>query len=487
MAFRSRTYEFTAFTEADLLSPGDKSLGRGDSFIMPANATTEFSVRDNDPWLSGDIHKKSWARSEETGRWQKQITEQARDPFGQEASVNGVPLEAQIFAEKRLVLRGDDGKTYQLIEIEVEGAARGPDNDFFTFLGAVPPPGVTLEVKWCANVFFGLKYDKLGAGETADPETAALAGRYFCDDDGDTADTGDPAVSGALVTLLSADGEVVARTRTDENGDYAFTDLSAGDYVVQFATDDAPGKAFVSPSSGSNGSDVIDPERGLTDVISLGRGEVVKDIDAGIAYVPTAVIAGRYFCDDDGDAADTGDPAVPGALVTLLFADGEVVARTRTDDDGNYAFTDLAAGDYVVQFATDDAPGKAFVAPSSGSNGSDVVDPERGLTDVISLGRGEVVKAIDAGIVYVEPECPAPPVLLIDFLDATFEFDFGPGKDGLRQFDLVDLQNIADGTPDKALLDLVADSVPDASRETGDLCHLSDLVQFALAERFDFV
>ncbi|WP_421983320.1 SdrD B-like domain-containing protein [Roseibium sp.] len=604
MAFRSRTFEFTAFAEADLLSPGDKNLGRGDSFVMPANATTEFSVQDNDPWLSGDVHRKSWSRSEDTGRWQKQITEHARDPFGQEASVNGVPLEAQIYAEKRLVLRGDDGNTYQLIEIEVEGEnVRGPDNDFFTFLGPVPPPGVTLEVKWCANVFFGLKYDKLGAGETADPETAALAGRYFCDDDADDLDSGDPGVQGVLVTLLSADGKVVARTTTDENGDYAFTNLRAGDYVVQFATDDAPGKEFVAPSSGSNGSDVVEPERGLTDVISLGRGEVVKDIDAGIVYLPTAVIAGRYFCDDDGDAADTGDPAVPGALVTLfavgggevartrtdddgnyaftnldagdyvvqfatddapgkefvapssgsngsdvvdpergltdvislgrgevvkdidagivylptaviagryfcdddgdaadtgdpavpgalvtLFAvGGGEVARTRTDDDGNYAFTNLDAGDYVVQFATDDAPGKEFVAPSSGSNGSDVVDPERGLTDVISLGRGEVVKDIDAGIAYVEPECPAPPAVLIDFLDATFEFDFGPGKTGLSLSDLSDLQPVAAGRPDTALLDLAEDAVPDASRETGDLCHLSDLVQFALAERFDFI
>ena len=191
-------------------------------------------MRDNDPWLSGDVHKRSWERSEETGRWQKKTTEHARDPFGQEASVDGVPLEGQIYAEKRLVLRGDDGKTYQLIEIEVEGwHGRGPDNDFFTFLGAVPPAGVTLEVKWCANFFFGLKYDKLGAGETADPQTSAISGRYFCDVDADDADSGDPGVQDVVVTLLSADGEVVARTKTDADGNYAFTDLRAGDYVVQ--------------------------------------------------------------------------------------------------------------------------------------------------------------------------------------------------------------------------------------------------------------
>ncbi|MEM8703223.1 MAG: SdrD B-like domain-containing protein, partial [Pseudomonadota bacterium] len=318
--------------------------------------------------------------------------------------------------------------------------------------------------------------------------TGVIAGRYFCDDDADDTDTGDPAVPGAVVTLFVVGGSEIARTKTDANGNYEFTDLAAGDYVVQFATDDEPGKAFISPSSDSNGSDVIDPERGLTDVISLGRGEVVKGIDAGIVYVePTGVIAGRYFCDDDADDADTGDPAVPGAVVTLFVVGGSEIARTRTDADGTYEFTDLAAGDYVVQFATDDEPGKAFVSPSSDSNGSDVIDPERGLTDVISLGHGEVVKGIDAGIVYVEPECPAPPAFLVDFFDAAFEFDFRPGKDDYRQVEISEFFHFIENMPNKVLMDLAADAVPDESRDKNDLCDLADLIQFALAERSDFV
>ncbi|MEL7528046.1 MAG: SdrD B-like domain-containing protein, partial [Pseudomonadota bacterium] len=248
--------------------------------------------------------------------------------------------------------------------------------------------------------------------------------------------------------------------------------------------------AFVSPSSDSNGSDVIDPERGLTDVISLGRGEVVKGIDAGIVYVePTAVIAGRYFCDDDADDLDTEDPSVPGALVTLLTADGAVVARTKTDADGNYEFTDLAAGDYVVQFATDDAPGKAFVSPSSDSNGSDVIDPDRGLTDVISLGRGEVVKGIDAGIAYVEPACPTPSAVLIDFLDAAFAFDFPSDKDSDRVEDATGLEHIVRDLPDKVLHDIAGHDghfAPGESPEGDEFCQLADLLLSAFADRFDF-
>ena len=81
----------------------------------------------------------------------------------------------------------------------------------------------------CVDAPIGVRYDKLGAGEAAEPATASLSGRYFCDDDGDGLDSdGDPAVVGLTVTLLSADGEFVASTTTDTNGNYSFGDLTAG-------------------------------------------------------------------------------------------------------------------------------------------------------------------------------------------------------------------------------------------------------------------
>ena len=49
------TYSFTALLEADLLQGiNGSSIGYGDTFIMPENATVEMIVTDNDDALSGD-------------------------------------------------------------------------------------------------------------------------------------------------------------------------------------------------------------------------------------------------------------------------------------------------------------------------------------------------------------------------------------------------------------------------------------------------
>lgn len=124
--------EWTAFTEADLLGAGTgngHSIGRGDSFTMPGSATVTMSTWDNDSSLSGD----SWNN------------ENANDSSGQYARVDGARVGSQMYAESYHVLHGSDGKTYYLIEIEVEGHnAPGIGDDYFTFYGQVPPAGVEL-------------------------------------------------------------------------------------------------------------------------------------------------------------------------------------------------------------------------------------------------------------------------------------------------------------------------------------------------------
>ncbi len=138
-------YEFTAFTEADLLNAGaaGHGLNCGDIFSMPAAATICFEVADNDSFLSGDNKKN----------------ENANDKHGQTATITDAETGAevgnggQIFAEKFWTLHGSDGKTYYLIEIEQEcGDAPGAGDDYFTFYGDVPQEGVALTVASGGNV-----------------------------------------------------------------------------------------------------------------------------------------------------------------------------------------------------------------------------------------------------------------------------------------------------------------------------------------------
>ena len=147
-------YQFTAFTEADLLQGvNGSSIGRGDCFVMPTSASVCMTTYDNDSTLSGD----NWCN------------ENANDSTGQKAIVDGARVGSQMYAESYHVLRGSDGKIYYLIEIEVEGYnAPGQGDDFFTFYGAVPPAGVSLTVVNTCNVRGNwVDFKCLGAGEKA--------------------------------------------------------------------------------------------------------------------------------------------------------------------------------------------------------------------------------------------------------------------------------------------------------------------------------
>jgi len=248
-------------------------------------------------------------------------------------------------------------------------------------------------------------------------QLGSLAGRYFCDTDGDGLDNNngdEPGLNGLTVTLLNAAGGLVATTTTQTidgvEGSYLFENLEAGDYSVSFQAD-PDGKAFVAATAGDNdsvgGSDV-DPTNGETGVISLAAGENKTDVDAGV--VELGSISGRYFCDEDGDDLDNNNGDEPGLnniRVTLLDVNGGGIvatAFTSTIDgvDGAYFFGDLAASDYRVEFAADPG-GKVFVAKNTDIDndaigGSDV-DPTDGQTDVINLSVGENVTDVDAGVV----------------------------------------------------------------------------------------
>lgn len=237
-------------------------------------------------------------------------------------------------------------------------------------------------------------------GEPA-PEPASLAGRYFCDENDNDVDDGEPGIVGAVVELLDAAGNVIATTTTDDNGDYIFTDLDAGTYAVRFAPD-ATGKTFVAPDVGGDDTvdSDVDPANGTTGPIMLMAGEDKKDVDAGVEDPGTATLGGRYFCDDDFDALeDSGEPGLAGLTVELLDAAGNVVDTTTTASDGSYLFTGLDAGAYSVRFQAD-PEGKTFVAQDVGGDDTidSDVDPNTGQTGPVDVNIGEDVRDVDAGV-----------------------------------------------------------------------------------------
>ncbi|MBK9462532.1 MAG: carboxypeptidase regulatory-like domain-containing protein [Sphingobacteriales bacterium] len=52
--------------------------------------------------------------------------------------------------------------------------------------------------------------------------------------------------------------------------------------------------------------------------------------------------------DTNGDGVqDPGETGIPGVTITLYDSNGDVIATTTTDDNGNYVFEGLPAGDYT--------------------------------------------------------------------------------------------------------------------------------------------
>ena len=223
----------------------------------------------------------------------------------------------------------------------------------------------------------------------------SIAGRLFEDDNANGIDNNDDGISGTTVTLLDGNGNTVATTTTDGNGDYLFEDLPADNYRVVF--DRPNGFDGTSPQDVGN-NDAIDSDGDdnlRTDVFTLAAGENKTDVDQGVFKLAT--IGDFVFADTDGDGIqDAGEDGIEG--VTVRLRDGNtIIETTTTDADGNYAFT-VDPGTYQVEFVK---PNGTVFSPAN-QGGDDAADSDaanNGRTGNITVASGETDNTNDAGII----------------------------------------------------------------------------------------
>ncbi|MGL4173047.1 MAG: SdrD B-like domain-containing protein [Actinomycetota bacterium] len=182
-------------------------------------------------------------------------------------------------------------------------------------------------------------------------------------------------VSGVTVTLLNADGVVIATAMTDDDGRYEFIGLDPGTYTVKFT----PPAGYILTFAGE-GSDTVDsnPDQvtGITAPIELGPGQNDPSIDAGL--VPTGTINGAVFVDADRDGRkDSGEAGIKGVTIELTGTDifGNTITRTTTTGaDGTYRFEDLPPGEYTIrQRQPNGYDDGTDSSGSGGSAGNDVI------------------------------------------------------------------------------------------------------------------
>ncbi len=288
------------------------------------------------------------------------------------------------------------------------------------------------------------RIDKLEfCSEASDPMTAELGDRVWFDTNKDGIQNGgELGAADVTVLLKDADGNTLDQMTTDADGNYLFSGLKAGDYTVSVV---APGAyAFTGQNAGAEGADSDVDATGVSDVVTLAAGQSNLDVDAGLVDPGTASIAGRVFCDENGNDVDDAESAVDNVAVRLVNAAGTVVATVTTASDGSYSFTDLVAGNYTVQFDTNTLDGKILVAQNAGSD--DTIDSDAdasGTTDTISLAIGDNVTDVDAGV--VEPNTAPEPMADI----AKFCADKTPninllGNDEDADGDVLSVLSIAD-------------------------------------------
>ena len=220
-----------------------------------------------------------------------------------------------------------------------------------------------------------------------------IKGTVYRDDNRDKTINGDePGLERVSVQLLDENGKVIQTLDTDADGNYAFQHLPDGKYTVK----------VVRSSSIKDYDQTEDPDATIDDtsaVYTMGPENSLQE-KVNFGYVPDYSIAGRVYRDSDKSGSYTdGEETFSGVTVDLLDKDGNVVATTTTDKDGNYSFEKLPAGTYRVKVHTD-----------GDLAGLDQTEDPDGIADSMS---GEITIGFDNQKVtgvnfgYVAPDVPA--------------------------------------------------------------------------------
>jgi Tol biopolymer transport system component len=246
-----------------------------------------------------------------------------------------------------------------------------------------------------------------------DPGTARLGDYAWIDlDYNGVQDAGEPPLGGVTVRLLNEAGNPVDEpakagtqdyvTTTDGSGFYAFVNLPAGTYQVQFDLPSAYSVTQANATDDALDSD-LDPATNRTGLYTLAVDENNQTVDAG--FIARATLGDQLWMDANGsgiqDSSEMTAPALLlGLQVDLMDATGTTtVATTYTDSAGNYIFNDLFPGSYVVRFPAPPT-GYLWTTPYAGSADADSdANVVTNLSGVITLQAGEINSSVDAGLV----------------------------------------------------------------------------------------
>ncbi|QIF03840.1 SdrD B-like domain-containing protein [Roseimicrobium sp. ORNL1] len=245
---------------------------------------------------------------------------------------------------------------------------------------------------------------------------ATLRGFVYVDADNDGIfDAGETPLAGVEVVLTGTDdlGGVNLTAFTDATGAYIFNDLRPGSYVLNetqpvtpaFPIDYLDGKETV----GSTGGTV----NNTTDSNTIGNIFLVsgnQSVGNNFGELIPSTLAGTVYEDlNNNGAIDSGENGIPDVIVRLTGTDdrGNTIDTTTTvttDANGNYLFTGLRPGQYVI---TETQPatyldGKDTIGTPGGTTGNDVFSNVNVTSGTVGVNNnfGELPPSSISGFVY---------------------------------------------------------------------------------------
>ncbi len=197
--------------------------------------------------------------------------------------------------------------------------------------------------------------------------------------------------------MLDEDGNQLATTTTDENGDYGFADLAPGTYIVEFVAPD--GSSFSPVDQGDDDEKDSDAaiDTGRTAPIELQSGDNNDTVDAGL-FTGTS-LGDRVFEDTNGNGIqDDGEEGISDVTVKLLDENGDELSSITTDENGNYRFTGLEPGGYIVEVTLPEGYSVTLADQGDDDTVDSDFDEATNRSPVIQLVSNEDNNTVDAGL-----------------------------------------------------------------------------------------
>ena len=154
-------------------------------------------------------------------------------------------------------------------------------------------------------------------------------------------------IAGVTLKLLDGDGNDTGRRAvTNSQGFYRFADLAAGKYSIMEVHPSGWLDGIDTPGN-LGGTAEPSPPGDMISQIMIAFGQSGTEYNFG-ELLPGS-IRGQVHVDTDGDCnPDDDEPPIAGVRIDLLDQDGNVIATTTTDANGEYEFDDLRPGIYSV-------------------------------------------------------------------------------------------------------------------------------------------